>query len=168
MTKTTEWSVELQVASSDGAAYLDEDGIDELLCVLSPESVAVSYQPGRYSIRIAVQAIDIRDALAEAATRVSAAVEKTGLPSWPIVRATVLTADELDRELAQPTLPALLGVAELAEQLGVTRQRASDLAKGRSFPRPIANLASGPVWAEPTVTRYLNIWTRRPGRPKSS
>jgi len=164
----TEWSVELQAAGGRGTAHLDEDSIDELLDMLGHEAAAVSHMPGRYSIRLTVQASDIPGALAEATSRVSAAVTKAGLPSWPFVQATVLSADELDRDLTQPGLPAFLGVAELAQRLGVTRQRASDLAKSSSFPRPIANLASGPIWAEPNVTRYISTWTRRPGRPKTS
>jgi hypothetical protein len=85
------------------------------------------------------------------------------------VQATALTAEELDRELAQPAIPPLLGVAELADRLSVTRQRASDLAKASSFPpKPVAVLASGPIWVEPTVTHHLGTWDRRPGRPKAS
>jgi hypothetical protein len=165
--KMTEWSVELQ-AVGDGTARLDEDGIGDLIEALSQESAAVSFLPGRYSVRLTVQASDIPAALAEATSRASGAVEKARLPLWPFVQATVLTAEEFDRELRQPALPVLLGVAELAERLGVTRQRASDLARASSFPRPITTLASGPVWAEPTVTRYIGTWTRRPGRPKTS
>jgi hypothetical protein len=37
-------------------------------------------------------------------------------------------ADEQERRLAEPNLPGLVGVAELGEILGVSRQRASELA----------------------------------------
>jgi hypothetical protein len=164
----TEWSVDLQAANGTGTTDVDEDSIDELLDALSQESAAVSYLPGRYSIRLTVHASDITAALAEATSRVCSAADKAGLPPWPFVQATMQSAEELDRDLARSAVPALLGVAELAQRLGVTRQRASDLANSSSFPRPITVLAAGPIWAETTVTRYLATWARRPGRPKTS
>jgi hypothetical protein len=163
----TEWSVEVEAAGV-GGQVLDEDCVDELAVALSQESAAIAYLPGRYSVRLSVQADDIREAVEEAIRRVSAAVEKSGLPPWPFVQVTALSADELDRDLSRPNFPVLLGVAELAERLGVSRQRASDLAKISSFPRPITVLASGPVWAESTVKRHTLTWTRRPGRPRAS
>jgi hypothetical protein len=162
----TDWSVEVEAAGAVGQV-LDEDCADELAVALSQDAAAVAYLPGRYSVRLNIQADDIHEAVEQAVERVCAAAQKSGLPSWPFVRVTALSADELDRDLTRPAIPVLLGVAELAGLLGVTRQRASDLAKTSSFPRPIAVLASGPVWAESTVKRYIPTWTRRPGRPKA-
>jgi hypothetical protein len=162
------WSVELEAAGGTGSEIVDEDRIDDLVDALRQESVAVSYLPGRYSVRLSVKADDIYEAVEEATRRLSTAVEKSGLPPWPFVQVNALTTEELAHDLAQPTVPRLLGVAELAECLGVTKQRASVLAKDSSFPRPFAVLASGPVWVESTVARYLTTWARRPGRPKSA
>jgi hypothetical protein len=67
---------------------------------------------------MSVQADSIGDAVDEAVRRVSTAVERSGLPSWPFVQATALTANELERDLARPAIPVLLEVAELAERLG--------------------------------------------------
>lgn len=53
---------------------------------------------------------------------------------------------------AEPAAPApavkleLVGVSELAGLLGVSRQRASVVAKEDDAPKPLAQLASGPVW----------------------
>lgn len=162
------WSVELEAAAGADGRIVDEDRVDDLVEALRQESAALAYLPDRYSVRLNIQAEEVHEAVKEAVRRVSTAVGKSGLPSWPFVHAIANTADELDRELATPTTPTLLGVAELAERLGVTKQRASDLAKGASFPKPLEVLASGPVWAESTVTRYVATWIRRPGRPKAS
>jgi len=35
-----------------------------------------------------------------------------------------------------------------------------------SFPRPVAQLASGPVWTETSVRAFAEDWPRRPGRPR--
>lgn len=62
----------------------------------------------------------------------------------------------------------LVSVTEIAERAGTTpgtvhswRRRHAD------FPRPIAELAIGPVWSWPDVERWLAV-ERRPGRPRKS
>lgn len=44
--------------------------------------------------------------------------------------------------------------------LGVSRQRAGQLADGEGFPRPEAELAAGRVWRRSTV----EAWARKAGR----
>ena len=75
-----------------------------------------------------------------------ASASAADLPEWPLVEAEVLTATELDRQNALPSLPELVGVAEVAELLKVSRQRTSALARSESFPSPVVALRSGPVW----------------------
>ena len=54
----------------------------------------------------------------------------------------------------------LMGVAEVAELLGVSRQRVTQLAKVDGFPKPTIRLASGPVWESADVER----WAKESGR----
>lgn len=54
----------------------------------------------------------------------------------------------------------LMGVAEVAELLQVSRQRVTQLAKTPEFPAPSARLASGPVWESADIER----WARETGR----
>jgi hypothetical protein len=55
----------------------------------------------------------------------------------------------------------LVGVAEIAEMLGVTRQRVNVLAKtDPSFPVPEAELSCGRVWSRAAVV----AWADRKGR----
>lgn len=57
----------------------------------------------------------------------------------------------------------LMGAAEIAERLGVSRQRAHQIAAQPSFPAPTADLASGKVWeAEP-----VEAWIRE-HRPEAA
>jgi hypothetical protein len=91
--------------------------------------------------------------------------EKAGLPAWPVVRADAMTYDEQDRDLATPNFPELVGVTEVADLLGVSRQRASALAKSSGFPVPVAVLAAGPVWTRPSLNRFVDEWPRKNGRP---
>lgn len=54
----------------------------------------------------------------------------------------------------------LMGVAEIAELLGLTRQRVHQLRQIEGFPEPTSVLAIGPVWESADVER----WARETGR----
>lgn len=62
----------------------------------------------------------------------------------------------------------VVGMAEVASIIGVSRQRVFQLARDYSdFPEPVAVLASGRVWERAAV----EVWSlahpdRRPGRPR--
>jgi prophage regulatory protein len=56
--------------------------------------------------------------------------------------------------------PDLVGAAEIAELLSISRQRVDQLAAGDDFPEPIAVLAAGRVWKRADV----EAWARRTGR----
>lgn len=48
----------------------------------------------------------------------------------------------------------LLGAAELARVLGVSRQRVVQLANKPNFPRPVARLTMGAVWELADIEKY--------------
>lgn len=54
----------------------------------------------------------------------------------------------------------LMGLTEIADLLGVSRQRADQLSKHLDFPKPVAMLASGRVWE----TASVEDWAERTGR----
>lgn len=54
----------------------------------------------------------------------------------------------------------LVGVREVGELLGVSRQRADQLVRTKGFPDPIAELASGRIWERGSVVQ----WARDEGR----
>ena len=64
----------------------------------------------------------------------------------------------------------LVGVAELSELLGVTRQRAIQIADAyEDFPAPQVVLASGRIWARAEVEEWVvRHPDRRPGRPRGA
>lgn len=63
----------------------------------------------------------------------------------------------------------LLGLSEIAELLGVSRQRAGQLVRDYAdFPPPVAELASGRIWETAAVETWANAHpVRPPGRPPS-
>lgn len=54
----------------------------------------------------------------------------------------------------------LMGAAEVAEFLQISRQRVLQLRQRPDFPEPVSVLASGPVWESADVER----WARETGR----
>lgn len=49
----------------------------------------------------------------------------------------------------------LMGVAEIAERLGVSKQRAEQLTRTDRFPKPVSTLASGRIWRQRDVERWI-------------
>ena len=47
-----------------------------------------------------------------------------------------------------------VGLTEVAELLGVTRQRASQLRHIPGFPKPAKDLAMGPIWEAPAILKW--------------
>jgi len=79
----------------------------------------------------------------------------------------VVTEHEQTRRAEQATLPELMSAAEIADELGVSRQRVHQLRSGAAFPAPLADLRGGAVWSAEAIRRFANEWTRAPGRPAS-
>lgn len=82
-----------------------------------------------------------------------------------VIAIEVMTTVEADRRLDEPPFAELVGIAEVADMLGVTRQRASALQGRDGFPAPVAKLRAGPVWRRGDLQRFADRWTRQPGRP---
>lgn len=53
-----------------------------------------------------------------------------------------------------------MGLTEVAELLGISRQRAHVLCKRDGFPEPTARLAAGLIWERADVEK----WARETGR----
>jgi hypothetical protein len=159
-----EWSVNVE-ATQPGAQRVDQHAVEVLMEMLHDHHVGgVAVSPGRYGCRFDVDAPTSLEAVTEADEVFRKAVAVAGLPAWPVVRLEAVSVEELEADLARATFPRLVGVAELAEILGVSRARASELAHSSpDFPPPTVRLASGPVWTEPSVRRFIEAWRRRPG-----
>jgi predicted DNA-binding transcriptional regulator AlpA len=48
-----------------------------------------------------------------------------------------------------------VGLHELAELLGVSRQRADQLVRQTGFPKPAAELKAGRIWKQVEVERWI-------------
>jgi hypothetical protein len=83
--------------------------------------------------------------------------------AWSIVAVSTRRVGEPDD---LPGVPEVLGVAEVAKRLDVSKQRVVELARThKSFPPPLTELASGPVWTAWQIGAFQRSWARKPGRP---
>ncbi|UXA20893.1 hypothetical protein KXD98_18420 [Mycobacterium sp. SMC-4] len=83
----------------------------------------------------------------------------------PPIGVETITEDEQQRRADEPTLPELMSAAEIAEDLGVARQRVHQLRATKAFPAPLAELRGGAVWDAAAVRKFAQEWERKPGRP---
>lgn len=82
-----------------------------------------------------------------------------------IVDVRVCRPEIAEAEAFKPDTPPLLSSPDVAEMLGVSRQRVHQLDRGHpQFPPPYARLGAGPIWTLPQIEHFAKIWDRRPGR----
>ncbi len=153
------WSASIEAI---GAGPYDVDWASDILEALKDHSPAMSVGPQAIGVTFDVIADD-----AEAAIQEALRVFRRALPDLEPVEVKVQTVEEQERQLAESNIPELLGVAEVAEALGVSKQRVSELASQESFPLPIARLRSGPIWQRSALARFMRAWNRRPGRRRT-
>jgi hypothetical protein len=166
------WNVH---AEAVGDEQYEEDLLEAFLDRLLEHDGVVTGTPeepidgrARYGAGFSVQASDAVEAVVRAREVFERAAAAAGLPRWPLARVEAQTERELELELARPSFPDLLGVAELAERLGVSRQRAWTVTGRPDFPEPVARLKATPVWTAGSVRRFLDAWPRKAGRPPAS
>lgn len=161
----SDWSVAV-TSSVDAEADDLEDVAFRMVEALSHHAAVASYSSDRVTVQIAVIAEDAPNAAGRGVGLVAAALEDLGLrPDVRDVRATEWSLFEA--ELEEPNFPELVGITEIAELLGTSRQRASELARSAKFPVPVAELAAGPVWPKSRIARFVDEWDRKPGRPRA-
>jgi hypothetical protein len=81
--------------------------------------------------------------------------EKSMTPPHPFVTVTTVAPD------------VLVGIAEIADLLGVTKNTAVKYTRRPDFPEPLDRLASGPVWSRQALDGWARATLPLPmGRPR--
>jgi predicted DNA-binding transcriptional regulator AlpA len=150
-----EWVVTFEVKTRK---TVDPEDVLEQLAEYFP---AVSFGDGLLSTTVTVkqptpmQAYDfVYEALAEA---VPGRME--------VERAEIMTTERQEEELSKPTFPEMVGLVEIADMTGRSRQRAYQMVtENKSFPAAIVETRSGRLWLKAAVERYLE--ERHIGRPR--
>lgn len=158
----TEWSVLADLATVSAP---QGDTAAAVAAILDASSPSIAIGDHLVSVRIAVTAPDALSAIGAGTGTVLLAYRAATNEDATIVHTEATEWDRFAADLEAPNFPDLLGVTELADILGVTRQRAHAIAARDDFPDPVERLASGPIWTEPSVRAFLTTWERKPGRP---
>lgn len=140
------WSVSLAFDDPNGDRSVDTDEVGDLVAALAEFSASGGGHGRRYDVTVSVEEPEARAAADAAVQAVRAAADDLGLPRWPLVRLEVLTEEELDAELAKPSLPELAGADEAAAILDVGVDRVRALAAQSRLPLPLVELAATPLW----------------------
>lgn len=163
MTSRREWYIALEASGT-----FTEDVAEDLVDALVRFHASVGYGKTRISASLSLTAASPLEAAEKGAKVFLAALKRPAR----LEAVEVKSVTDLDKELSRPNYPQLVGVAEVASLLGVSRQRVSELARTDYFPAPLAHLAAGPVWDRISLTYFLETWERTPrrkrGRPKQS
>jgi hypothetical protein len=166
---TTEWSIELtfRLEHTQPADEVSTDLVDVLsdLGALGP---VVSMDRGAVSARFNFTDAPAVETVQRGRNIMIAALDKVGLKARELEHVDLSTLDHLDQELMRPA-ESYVGVSEIAEILGVSKQRVSELRSTHAaFPVPVAELAAGPVWSLSTLQRFIANWPRKSGRPRKN
>jgi hypothetical protein len=141
----------------------DEDALDDLMDRLADFSPALAKSKDLLRTALVLDAPDAESAIMVALRHVRSALRATNIETV-LTQISAVTNEVMAARLREGSIPRLVGITEIAKYLGVTRQRASELAKSNGFPPSVTRLASGPVWLEASMMHFASRWKRVPGR----
>jgi diguanylate cyclase (GGDEF)-like protein len=95
-----QWIVLLEAADTNGGSTIDPASFDRLLSSWARSAPTALYSPNRYALQLPMTAADPPIALSSAISRWKDALRRSGLPEWELVRAEIMTPDELEQEWA--------------------------------------------------------------------
>lgn len=99
------------------------------------------------------------------AERLAARLAQEAVLDVEVVEVSACIPEVFEAHAFRPDTPELLSAVDVAEELGVSRQRVWQLAHVHpGFPAPYARLGTGPVWTLPVIEHFRDTWDRRPGR----
>lgn len=115
-----------------------------------------------YSATVTIEANTLRQAVAAALELVEGSTDQkaTGIE--------VLDVATHDHRVEQPSIPELVGYAEIADLLGVSQQRARQLPDLAGFPAPVVVVRAGPLRVRSQVEGWAATWQRKVGRPRKA
>lgn len=125
----------------------------------------VSSVPDRHGVNVSVRlpgSLTSTEALDSAIPAVSKALQWFESPYG----LEVLRQSEWQRRRNEPALSQLATASQVAELLGVRRQRVHQLRQTSAFPKPLIELRGTALWDGAAVRRFADAWERKPGRPR--
>lgn len=148
---------------------VDPEADVEAFADASEDEAVVSFGAGTWTVALDVgHVVHALEAANQGDQFVHKWADNAGIQIGRLVATDVTTWDERERQVNEPNYPDLVSAPEVAEILGVSRQRVHQLvSENRSFPEPFMRLGSGPLWLRSTIEAFERSWPRKPGRPRS-
>jgi hypothetical protein len=157
---TSEWVITLTYELDPSM-----DEMDRWAVQLSEYDGHAARLPSRGAVDVTVHAPATMD-IWDAGRKLTDVVEHV-VGAKPIA-VEVFTEDELYRRAGEPTMPELMSAAEIADELGISRQRVHKLRSMAAFPLPLVELRGGAVWDAAAIRKFAENWKRKPGRPRAT
>ena len=157
MTSTAPWTVHAAYAP---APTTNPDLLENLGIALEQYDAAVALISGAVHVQLTLPAAGALDA----AQRAAVVLADVGLPTDRLAELGAITDEEAQRQHDEPFLPDLAGGKEVAELLGVSKQRLHALTNREDFPDSVLRLSAGPVWTVASIRAFERRWPRKPGR----
>lgn len=144
------WNVRVTYEQGDPVG---EDQIGDVLEALEAHSAVASLRDRTATVALFVDTDTVMEAIDEALRLVTDAT--AGTAGFVVVGIEAKTEEALHAEIAEPLFPPLVGYAEIADMLGVSRQRVYQLVRGKNFPAPMIETRQGPLMLEAAVKNWI-------------
>lgn len=128
---------------------------DALRDTLGAVDLTYDHNDGRLQVTLEVDA-DTLDQATTAALGTAAAATGLLKPTRLYVLSSVAAAAEMAHPA--PIDLDLVGLTEVAGELGVSPQRADKLAASPDFPRPVLQTPTGRLWTRASVRAFKKVW----------
>ena len=161
-----EWSVTVEgpyIVDGQHRMASIEDLFEPLHEELKEFGASLSFDETQVSATIGVNAVTAAQASVEAERIVKRAVARAWNARMNVILLEAQTMEKLTADLQKSNYVEMVGVSEIAELFGVSRQRASQIAGRRDFPAPYAQLKAGPIWMRDSLNNVLGTWSRKSG-----
>jgi hypothetical protein len=164
---TSEWIVRVVLATS---VEISEASLDKMSDVADDcdATVALRDRGSGVVVTMTVDGLSNGERLLPTVIdwAVSVVCEGGGCEDATPVDVRFVTPEIYEAEALEPSIPDLASATDAAEILGVSRQRVHQLAASNSmFPRPVARVATGPLWTRNAIEWFDSVWERKAGRP---
>jgi predicted DNA-binding transcriptional regulator AlpA len=158
-----EWAITVEMATDRA---LDEDAVVELDELAEEHNGAVSNRGTNIGFLLHTYIAGPPNQAGQFAIELAEKLAAHAGVHADLASLIVETEEQAERRALTPDTPELLAATDVADLLGVSRQRVHQLATDRAdFPKPYARLGSGPIWTRPAIEAFDKLWTRKPGRP---
>lgn len=152
------WTVTFHYSTSS-LPYFSRGTQAQLLEALAPHSPSATSMSEAIAAAVDVISDDFETAISLARRLVDDAFLRLDLPTGDIEHVDATPLEIIMRRADE--LPDVLGIAEIAEALGVSRQRAHQLTSTKNFPVEIGRVRATRLWSRQDIEEFVKLHTQQ-------